>query len=372
MATKVSLEEAVNTVETLDEISLPDYQPCIEALSGSVVYEVNLDSNFEDKTAYITGISKYIEEAAIQAQLNKLLEQGNEHAIMLYTWRCCSRSIPQVKSNDQVDRIEIYEKTVEVLLPHVNKLMQLMKFQTEAIAAFCTEMRRLCHPKKEKEFVSEAYLLTLGKFINMFAVLDELKNMKSSVKNDHSAFRRAAQFRKSDSYAGLESQNLSMFLATNDIIRSNLKKALDDVNNGIPGYEEILCDVINTSVQMFDNKLYLLPQEKHILVKVIGFSLSLLDGDVFNIYKLDSKKKINMSQIDKIFKQCKVVPLYGDMQIAPFNYVKRTKNYDPSKWPACNSSNESNQGRILEQVDRIRMEHTNFISELSKYSNEVI
>ena len=108
---KVSLEEAVNTVETLDEIALPDYQPCIEALSGSLIYEVNLDSNFEDKTAYVTGISKYIEEAAIQAQLNKLLEQGNEHAIMLYTWRCCSRSIPQVKSNDQVDRIEIYEKT---------------------------------------------------------------------------------------------------------------------------------------------------------------------------------------------------------------------------------------------------------------------
>ena len=111
---------------------------------------------------------------------------------MLYTWRCCSRSIPQVKSNDQVDRIEIYEKTVQVLMPHINKLMQLMKFQSEAICAFCTEMRRLCHPKKEKEFVSEAYLLTLGKFINMFAVLDELKNMKSSVKNDHSAFRRSA------------------------------------------------------------------------------------------------------------------------------------------------------------------------------------
>ncbi len=190
MTTKVSLEEAVNTVETLDEISLPDYQPCIEALNGSILYQVSLDTNFEDKTAFITGISKYIEEAAVQAQLNKLLEQGNDHAIMLYTWRCCSRAIPQVRSNDQADRIEIYEKTVEVLLPHVSKLMQLMRFQAEAIIAFCTEMRRLCHPKKEKEFVSEAYLLTLGKFINMFAVLDELKNMKSSVKNDHSAFRR--------------------------------------------------------------------------------------------------------------------------------------------------------------------------------------
>ena len=39
-------------------------------------------------------------------------------------------------------------------------------------------------------------MLTLGKFINMFAVLDELKNMKSSMRNDYSAYRRAAQFIK--------------------------------------------------------------------------------------------------------------------------------------------------------------------------------
>lgn len=57
-------------------------------------------------------------------------------------------------------------------------------------------MKRLSHEEKRKDFVSEAYLLTLGKFINMFAVLDELKNMKSSVKNDYASYRRAAQFLK--------------------------------------------------------------------------------------------------------------------------------------------------------------------------------
>jgi hypothetical protein len=34
------------------------------------------------------------------------------------------------------------------------------------------------------------------------------------------------------------------------------------------GYEELLADVVNTSVHMFENKLYLLPNEKHMLVKV--------------------------------------------------------------------------------------------------------
>lgn len=63
-------------------------------------------------------------------------------------------------------------------------------FQRNAIERFCGEVRRLCHAERRKDFVSEAYLITLGKFINMFAVLDELKNMKCSVKNDHSAYKR--------------------------------------------------------------------------------------------------------------------------------------------------------------------------------------
>lgn len=65
--------------------------------------------------------------------------------------------------------------------------------QRKAIERFCSEVKRLCHAERRKDFVSEAYLLTLGKFINMFAVLDELKNMKCSVKNDHSAYKRSGQ-----------------------------------------------------------------------------------------------------------------------------------------------------------------------------------
>lgn len=107
---------------------------------------------------------------------------------------------------------------MEVLEPEVTKLMNFMYFQVNmhlhisrvspvrfynrnhsspfplsqrtAIDRFCGEVRRLCHAERRKDFVSEAYLLTLGKFINMFAVLDELKNMKCSVKNDHSAYKR--------------------------------------------------------------------------------------------------------------------------------------------------------------------------------------
>jgi cytoplasmic FMR1 interacting protein len=62
--------------------------------------------------------------------------------------------------------------------------------QTNSIHKFGEEIKRLCHPAKKNDFISEAYLLTIGKFINTFAELNELTNMKASVQNDYAAYRR--------------------------------------------------------------------------------------------------------------------------------------------------------------------------------------
>ncbi|XP_050734850.1 cytoplasmic FMR1-interacting protein-like isoform X1 [Eriocheir sinensis] len=367
---RVTISDALSNVDVLDDLPLPDQQPVIEAQACSVVYIANFDTNFEDRMAYVTGVAKYMEEAATHAELNKLLEEGEQHAVMLYTWRCCSRAIPQPKSNEQPNRVEIYEKTVRVLSDEVKKLTKFMNFQRKAIDVFCTQVKRLCHQEKRKDFVSEAYLLTLGKFINMFAVLDELKNMKSSVKNDYSTYRRAAQFLKvmSDTQSLQESQNLSMFLATQNKIRDTLKEKL----TAIPSYEDLLCDVVNISVHMFENHMYLTPKEKQMLVKVMGFGLFLVDSEICNINKLDQKKKIKIDKIDKIFKNLEVVPLFGDMQIAPFNYIKRSKNFDSKMWPMCSASSISPQADLMCHLPRIRDEHIKYISELARYSNEVI
>ncbi|EJW71259.1 hypothetical protein WUBG_17835, partial [Wuchereria bancrofti] len=160
-------------------------------------------------------------------------------------------------------------------------------------------MKRLCHPEKRKDFVSEAYLLTLGKTLNMFAVLDELKNMKASIKNDFSTFRRSAQFLQvmSDTKTLHEMQNLSMFLATQNKIKDTLKSELQSIES----YEEILADVVNICVILFESHMYITPAERHMFVKVIAFALFLMDGDSANVSKLDQRKRISISKLDKIF-----------------------------------------------------------------------
>nr|XP_018909138.1 PREDICTED: cytoplasmic FMR1-interacting protein-like isoform X2 [Bemisia tabaci] len=132
-AEKLTLTDALSNVDALDELTLPDEQPCIEAQPCSVIYQANFDTNFKDRNGFVTGIAKYIEEAIVHASLNVLLKDGLEHSVMLYMWRCCSRAIPQPKSNEQPNQVEIYEKTVIVVAPEVKKLLNFMYFQVRLI-----------------------------------------------------------------------------------------------------------------------------------------------------------------------------------------------------------------------------------------------
>ncbi|VDP04626.1 unnamed protein product [Heligmosomoides polygyrus] len=147
MAEPVSLKDALGNVELLEDLILPDDQPSIEARPLPLLCRTNFDTNFEDRNAYVTGVSKYIEEATRHALFvrfffrferrnlrqitlfqNDLLSEGLQHAANLYTWRCCSRAAPTVKSNDQPNRVEINMKVVEVLRPEVDKLQRFMMF----------------------------------------------------------------------------------------------------------------------------------------------------------------------------------------------------------------------------------------------------
>lgn len=78
---------------------------------------------------------------------------------------------------------------------------------------------------------------------------------------------RAAQFLQVmlDSQSLSESQELSMFLATQNRIREVLRDKLQLID----GYDELLTDVVNICAHFYENKMYATPSEKHMLIKVI-------------------------------------------------------------------------------------------------------
>ena len=96
----------------------------------------------------------------------------------------------KAKSDEQENRKELYETTLNVLGGDIQNLKDFMEFHNRAIETFYGELKRLCHQEKRRDFISQTHLLTLGKFINMFAVLDALKNMKACLSNDYAFYKR--------------------------------------------------------------------------------------------------------------------------------------------------------------------------------------
>ncbi|CAH8588542.1 unnamed protein product [Schistosoma curassoni] len=177
-------------VSALSQLNLDEDVPSIQGANFPILLQSNTDTNFSDITAFKSAFARSAEDARVYSHLNTLLEQGQEYAIMLYTWRSISRALPFIRSSDQPNRIKIYEKTKEILEPHCLKLKQFMFFQDAAIRRFVEEVKRLAHKDQKNFFVNQAYLVTLGKMIKMFALLDEMKNMKASMKNDYSNYKR--------------------------------------------------------------------------------------------------------------------------------------------------------------------------------------
>ncbi len=68
-----NIKDALTNVACLKDLHLPDEQPIIEPEPASVVYEVSFDTNFADRTAFITGIGRYNEEATICSNLVSLV-----------------------------------------------------------------------------------------------------------------------------------------------------------------------------------------------------------------------------------------------------------------------------------------------------------
>ena len=386
MSEQVTLEDAIRNASLLELLSRPDHQPSIEACHQPIRYVESSHTAFKDRVYFVGPLQKFIPDAIDTSRVDEFLEVGEKFAAELYTWRAVSRGIPQVKSNDDPNRNENYDLTVAVLAPEVDKLLKFMDFCELAVTKFVEILRRCVGPVPEsksknvaskREFVSESLLLSLAKMLDMFCVLDELKRIKSSIKNDHAAYRRVAQFKRimNDRESVEKSQMLAMFLATNYEI-SNKLKHLMYIKSGDYDFTDILCDIANLCATQYENEAYILPSEKFMLVRVIGYTLYIINGgvDPALIYKLDSKRRLNLSRFDRIFKQMEVVTLYGDMQLDPFqNYVEHCAEFDGSVWPLRKSNQSSPQSqRLAMRIGEIRIEFTNLLNDLAKVKNEYV
>ena len=122
---------------------------------------------------------------------------------------------------------------------------------------------------------------------------------------------------------------------------------------------------MTANLEMFEKGAYLTPSEKHVLVKNMGFTLFLMDcncakclnnstdsSDKCSTSDVNDLCKAEIPRLDRIFKETLYVPLFGDMQVCPFDHVRKTKSFDPSHWPLSQAA--------LENLDQVPVQQSKF------------
>jgi cytoplasmic FMR1 interacting protein len=110
-------------------------------------------------------------------------------------------------------KVTIYQKIVQVLEPEIGKLKDFMFFHQKAVKTFCAYVAKIAQMGEDppsgcaEAFAArvatdvacgvtptESLELRMILVLDLFALLDELKNMKACLNNDFSFYKRATQF----------------------------------------------------------------------------------------------------------------------------------------------------------------------------------
>ncbi|EFA78321.1 component of SCAR regulatory complex [Heterostelium album PN500] len=366
-----SLQDANERVDILESFPFQDDQSLIEELPSSVGYSSYSSNAFFDRNAYDT---QWAEEMAAMEKMDELLKAGEHFINMVYTYRSCSKALPQVKTSEQANKQQIYEGTFEVLEPEIKKLKDFMYFQRDTIKVFCEYIKKLAQTydkKKETIIASEALISYLIKLLDLFALLDALKNMKACLNNDFSFFKRASGFlRKQMSGAEDQTQEnhtLYLFLAHQNSITTTLKQDLHNIEK----FDDVLPIIVNQCADYLDNDKYILPSEKHCLLRVMPYVLFLIDENdsKHNIFK---NKSLNLSRYAKIFRKNPVVPLYGDMQITLEALVKRSPHFDEKAWGTSTlESKVALDYEIIHCVDQTKQLYIDYTARFANMVNDI-
>ncbi|KYQ91088.1 component of SCAR regulatory complex [Tieghemostelium lacteum] len=364
--TTSALADVFERVDLLDMVQIHDDQSSIESLQPVIGYNAYDSINFIDRGAFET---QWNEETVAMEKMEDILRVGEGFINMVYTYRSCSKALPQVKSQDQPNKQQIYEGIFAVLELEVKKLKDFMYFQKDTIKFIVEHIKKLAgtyDKKKEKIIASESFLNYLVRILDLLAILDALKNMKACLNNDFAFFRRATSvLRKNSDDQSQEYHNLYLFLANQNSITNTLKNEL----SGIERFDDVLPIIVNQCADYLEQEKYILPSEKHCLLRVMPFILLLIDDEKHNIFK---NKNLNFSRYSKIFRKNPVVPLYGDMQITLESVVRKSPHFNENQWGTSTlDSKVAQEYEIIHVLDSTRQLYNEYVAKFANMINEI-
>ncbi|KAJ3091316.1 Cytoplasmic FMR1-interacting protein 2, partial [Quaeritorhiza haematococci] len=340
-------------------------------LSDALIYDI--EQYFDNKGNDKSGMHKFcVKEAGQVAKLKSLVKDGQQLLIRLYSYRSCSRAIAHVDAQNQPSKADIYRKIFEILRPEIDKMRDLMFFRDRAVQTVVDTLLTLTPDIRDREmFLSMDFLASFAEVLDMFVVLDAMKNIKGSMNNDFSMYKRAFSNLPKDIVEDETTINhkLYFFLGQHDQFSIELKKSLANV----PGYDDVMQDVMVFCASSLENGNYLLHDKKHGYLKALAFGMYLIDGDGEE-KDITRRKKLKLDRFGKLFKATPVVPLFGDMPIALANVYGKAPHLGSGKWDALADSNEekatvAKSFNIIHHIDAIKSEFIDYLASYQRVMN---
>lgn len=130
--------------------------------------------------------------------------------------------------------------------------------------------------------------------------------------------------------------------------------------------------VVNQCADYFEGDRYVLPSEKHCLLRVMSYGLFLMDGDNNTQYNIFKSKKIKLNRFATIFRKYPIVPLYGDMQITLESMIRRSPHFDEKIWGISGTDSKlALEYEIINSVESTKLSHNEYMSKFANMINEL-
>jgi len=341
-----TMDPTTNHINRMHKAILLDSSVDIENSTPSIEYNLsNLDSLQKHVDRHSFSDYPFVDELSVVAELESILQHGNEHKHMLYTFRSCARALPRVNTKNEDQKADIYQATWKVLRPVMEKVKDVMDFQHVVVQKFATEIKRLSTTIASHVSGSDMLFEQLIQILDLIAILDHLKDNKTSIKDDFNCYKRTFHnVQNSLSNMGMlqqEIERLQLFLSDprhpRRYIFHQLKFSL-----ALP-CEPVLVLLIHYCMNKIEHDLGITPEEKCQPIRVLPVLMNLIDGLGTSTSRLngaaDSKEKmesinifkhksIDLYKLSKILKARPVVPLYMDMHVKLQILLRDCPNFD--------------------------------------------
>ncbi|EGD74766.1 hypothetical protein PTSG_07003 [Salpingoeca rosetta] len=175
------------------------------------------DPALQDAAIFSSVDPNMAHQAKLASSLASYVKKAEQYLYVLYAARSLSKAIPQLQSNNQPNKEKLYEESIRILQPEVDRMKYFLIFQEEAIQLVSEVIAFLAETyvkgKRETALIPDGVTSNLISLFGMLFTVDNLKNVKSAWSNDLSAYKRAcSNLRRMDGINIQEQQKLIFFL----------------------------------------------------------------------------------------------------------------------------------------------------------------